>query len=162
MPPPSSSSSCDFPLPLQVTLVAQRQACSLPGAIKLGEAIGALSLRDQALGGLQTLAHRTLTWYPQCLRIGAGHRPLALWSLIRALSKLRAALWASLCWDQVRTNLLFYLPGAAPVLPAGIMVSSRSDTLSHHVPKVLGLGQPRAEGREGGVMALESTPRPAV
>lgn len=149
MPPPSSSSSCDFPLPLQVTLVAQRQACSLPGAIKLGEAIGALSLRDQALGGLQTLAHRTLTWCPQCLRIGAGHRPLALWSLIRALSKLRAALWASLCWDQVRTNLLFYLPGAAPVLPAGIMVSSRSDTLSHHVPRCLAWVSPARKVEKG-------------
>ena len=75
-----------IPLPLQMTQVAQMEACSLTVAVKLGKVTQSLSLNDQALWGLHTVAHPTLLWCPLCLQVSAGHQPLVPHSLIYGLS----------------------------------------------------------------------------
>lgn len=116
------SSSCDFPF-----------GCGVPaGGLQYGQGYKTKggdwfrSLNDQALRVCAQWLIPFSFGAPQCLQTNAGYQTLALLSLIHGLSKRAAALWGSLCQDQVRTNQLFCFLRASPVLLAGIMNSSRS------------------------------------
>ena len=82
--------------------VAQAEACSLAGAIKLGEVTRFLN--DQALWRLCTWL-----WWPRVSADKCWAPASCLLFLIHNLSKPAAALWGF--QDQVRPNLLFCFLG---------------------------------------------------